>query len=314
MIRTGDCDHYHYDLTTGFQVVWIPKLQRSKKSCFLWLRLEKVCCPKSTILGASSLKLKTWKFLSCFFVCGVLPENLSWLKGAEVEIPSLKVFKKNSFHLTRKSLGKWFPRQPLPFRKGFSCWRSTQLQQVSFKTGTPPSPIPSEDSVGRNPSGQGPMIRLHLQLLPMTRVLQRKKSTVPEWNCQPWSPLKVPAEKCRFSSDFVVSSSHAVTLAILIQLMYIIFLCTYTCGFESWRQNLVRVKNHELHCTLRSISNLRPFRSSNPRSKALATGSVKVFWHVSIPMKLRNGTWSFNAETPGSKFGVVRKIQSLSLD
>ena len=97
MIRTGDCDHYHYDLTTGFQVVWIPKLQRSKKSCFLWLRLEKVCCPKSTIFGASSLKLKTWKFLSCFFVCGVLPENLSWLKGAEVEIPSLKVFKKKLF-------------------------------------------------------------------------------------------------------------------------------------------------------------------------------------------------------------------------
>lgn len=135
-------------------------------------------------------------------------------------------------------------------------------------------------------------------------VLQRKKSTVPEWNCQPWSPVKVPAEKCRFSSDFVVSSSHAVTLAILIQLMYIIFLCTYTCGFESWRQNLVRVKNHELRCTLRSISNLRPFRSSNPRSKALAMGSVKLFWHVSIPIELRNGTWSFNAETPGSKFGV----------
>lgn len=135
-------------------------------------------------------------------------------------------------------------------------------------------------------------------------VLQRKKSTVPEWNCQPWSPVKVPAEKCRFSSDFVVSSSHAVTLAILIQLMYIIFLCTYTCGFESWRQNLVRVKNHELRCTLRSISNLRPFRSSNPRSKALATGSVKLFWHVSIPIELRNG-----------KIGVsMPKLQGQSLE
>ena len=101
-----------------------------------------------------------------------------------------------------------------------------------------------------------------------------------------------------------MSSSHAVTLAILIQLMYIIFLCTYTCGFESWRQNLVRVKNHELRCTLRSISNLRPFRSSNPRSKALATGSVKLFWHVSIPIELRNG-----------KIGVsMPKLQGQSLE
>ena len=45
----------------------------------------------------------SWSFLSC----GVLPENLSWLKGAEGRNSIFEgMLKKNSFHLTRKSLGK----------------------------------------------------------------------------------------------------------------------------------------------------------------------------------------------------------------
>lgn len=91
------------------------------------------------------------------------------LKVAEVEIPSLKeCFKNKLFPSHREISRKMISETTSSISEGVLLAEDLHSFSKCRSSGTPPSPIPSEDSVGPNPSGQGSMIRLHLQLLPMT--------------------------------------------------------------------------------------------------------------------------------------------------